>query len=303
MSYNPELEIILYCQALSFLTILYLADMRDYLALQLSASAPSDEIQSKFLSQKSNQFSLTQAQAKMWFLYNFESDKANYNLDAYIDLKGHLHVAFLHQAINAVIKRHEALRTTFFSEEGEVHQVIQPSLSVDLPEMDIREMRPDLQENKVAEIIQERRKLSFDLREGPLLRAVLIHLSLNHYIFGIQMHHICSDAISFNIFNKELELYYTALVNDKSSEIPPLTFQYTDYARSQQQLVTTEAYQNQLVYWKTRLALAPQIINLQTDYPRSKVNPFKPAKSHFSYFRTFTSCHRKIFEGATYYSI
>ena len=204
-----------------------LADMRDYLALQLSAGAPSDEIQSKLLSQQSNQFPLTQAQARMWFLYNFESDKANYNLDAYIDLKGHLHVAFLHQAINAVIKRHEALRTTFFSEEGEVHQVIQPSLSLDLPEMDLREMRPDLQENKVAEIIQERRKLSFDLREGPLLRAVLIHLSMDHYIFGIQMHHICSDAISFNIFNKELELYYTALVNDKSSEIPPLTFQYT----------------------------------------------------------------------------
>ncbi len=261
-----------------------IAQIRDYLILKLLENAPLEikALQKPALGEEMDRFPLSQAQERMLFLYYYESNKANYNLDAYIELTGHLNSSALHRALNTIVKRHEALRATFMTDINLVYQVIQPSVSLDLPEIDLTGIGSDAQKNKVAAIIQERRQIAFDLSIGPLIRTILIRLSNDKHIFGLQIHHICSDASSFNIIFKEIAFYYTAYTKDVAIDLPMLNMKYTDYARFELQFLSSDSYKQQLSYWQKRLMQAPHFIHLPTDYPRSKTEPFKAAIFHFS---------------------
>lgn len=257
-------------------------------------NVPSDQISQSKRAPKTQrlvletitQFPLTSAQERMWFFYNLEPDQTNYNIDGYIELQGNLNIPALMQAINAVVQRHDALRATFHTEEGRVYQIFEPEVNIQLTQIDLIGIDPEVQKNNVAEIIRERRQKRFDLTNGPLLRTVLISLSKDRHIFGFEMHHICSDGYSFNLFYKEIGLFYEAYTKDEPVKLAPLDLEYKDYTLLQKEFLESESYQQHLAYWKKRLADVPQIIELQTDKPRSKINPFKPAVHPFHLSRS-----------------
>lgn len=258
-----------------------IAEMSDYIALKISEKVPLEEMINFKQRGTHTQALLTQAQQRMWFLYNFENNKANYNIDVFLELQGTLNFTLLHKSLNAVLKRHDVLRATFIEEGGQVYQEIQSSATLDLPEIDLSDLDTESQKVKVLEIIKEMRKIPFDLINGPLIRGIFIRLSHDKHVFGIQMHHICSDGNSFNILFAEIGKHYNAYAENRLPEFPTLSFQYIDYALLESQILTTKAYKEQLTYWQTRLADAPHQINLSTDFPRNKEDPFKARKHHF----------------------
>src|SRR6266567_7505410 len=85
---------------------------------------------------------LSFVQEQLWFLDQLEPGNANYNHYPAVRLKGPLKVEALEQSLNEIVRRHEALRTTFAAVEGQPVQVIAPTLRLALPLYDLRELPP-----------------------------------------------------------------------------------------------------------------------------------------------------------------
>ena len=108
----------------------------------------------------------------------------------------------------------------------------------------------------------------FDLEQGPLLRVRLLRLADDDHTLLVTMHHIVSDGWSMGVLMKELSTLYKAFLYGENDPLPELEIQYADYAAWQREWIEGEVLQQQAAYWKTRLAGAPGLLEVPTDYPR-----------------------------------
>jgi aspartate racemase len=220
---------------------------------------------------------------QQWFWYCLERWSHGrpgpvYLLPAAVRLKGALNVAALEQALNAIIERHEAVRTTFKVADGRRVQVIAPSLKLELPVIDLRALPVDVRETEAARLIFEEARRLFDLARGPLLRAALLRLADDAQIVLLTMHHIITDGWSQAIFSRELTALYAAFSEGRPSPLPDLPIQYADYSIWQQQKFHQDALQHQLSYWMRELAGAPLILELPIDNPRPAIQTSRGGK-------------------------
>ncbi|MGB8688992.1 MAG: amino acid adenylation domain-containing protein [Microcoleus sp.] len=213
---------------------------------------------------------LSFAQQRMWFLHQLDSSSPFYNESLQIQIIGALNVTVLEQSVNEIIRRHEALRTTFPTIEGVPFQAIAPTLTITLPIVNLQ----GLTEASVQELVVSEVQQPFDLVTGPLLRVTLQHLSPETHLLILTMHHIITDGWSMGIFLKELGTLYQAFSNGEPSPLPELAIQYADFSVWQREWLTGEVMQKQLDYWKQQLADAPPLLKLPTDYPRPPVQTF-----------------------------
>ncbi len=205
---------------------------------------------------------LSFAQDRLWFLNQLDPSSPSYNVFTVIRLEGVLHIGVFEQSINEIVRRHEVLQTIFVQTEGEPLPVIIPNLKVKVSLINLTHHPSSLRDQLVKSLsIQEARR-PFALHQGALIRAVLFNLDVNHHVFLLTMHHIVSDQWSLDIFFQELGTIYEAFLNNKSSPLPELSFQYADYAYWQKQYLQEEAMQQQLAYWKTKLEHMPTPIQL-----------------------------------------
>ncbi|CAD0226446.1 AerB protein [Planktothrix agardhii] len=214
---------------------------------------------------------LSFAQQRMWFLYQMDSQNPAYNECPAIRLTGNLNIDILEQSLNAIIQRHEILRTTFPMLEGKPIQKIAPSLKVNLLIVELK----DLPIEKVKEIVAQELQKPFDLTQSPLLRFTLFDLGYEDYILVPVIHHIIIDGWSKGILFKELSSFYQALLSNSAASLPELTIQYADFAVWQRQWLQGEVLANQLNYWKKQLAAAPPLLELPTDKPRPPIPSFR----------------------------
>lgn len=212
---------------------------------------------------------LSLAQQRLWFLDRLESNKAIYNLFRGFRLRGAIDVSSLEKAIQAIIERHEILRTTLEVVDGVPVQAIAPSLPFSLDISDLQDLPTTERRTKVEEITKEIQGWIFDLARPPLLKIVLIRLSERESKLLITMHHIISDDWSIQVFLKELSLLYKAFHQNSASPLRPLPVQYGDYTHWQLQYLAGEILEEQLDYWRSQLAGAPPLLDLPTDFPRS----------------------------------
>ena len=221
---------------------------------------------------------LSFAQQRLWFLEQYEPNKYYYNIPSVRRLKGKLDVDALHRALNAIIDRHESLRTTFIKVDGEAVQVIARELVIDLPMTDLQGQDPKDQERTLKRLIREKAKRPFDLSKGPLIRCFLIRLGMKEFVLHLTMHHIISDGWSMDLFYRELWSLYEDISNEENSALPPLSVQYADFAEWQRQWLQGEVLDGQLDYWKAKLSGAPSVLALATDKPRPPVQGFSGAQ-------------------------
>src|SRR5262245_25905806 len=187
---------------------------------------------------------------------------------------GSLVVAVLERSLNEMVRRHEALRTTFSMVEGEPLQVISPSLSVSLSVVDLTDGPEQEREEKAQQLAHEEAGRPFDLSRGPLFRNVLLRLGEVDHVFVLTMHHIVSDGWSMGVLHRELSVLYSAFSQGKPSALPDLPIQYADFAVWQREWLWGEVLEKQLSYWKKQLEGIPGLLNLPTDRPRPAVQSF-----------------------------
>lgn len=243
----------------------------EILAFLRSAITPSKTFESVISPvARTEDLPLSFAQQRMWFLYQMDQQNSAYNEALTIRLTGRLNIDILEQTINAIIQRHESLRTTFPMVEGKPIQKIAPFLKIKLLVVNLKDIPQEQIDKRIIEELQK----PFDLTQAPLLRCTLFDLGYENYILVNVFHHIIIDGWSKGILFKELSEFYQAFLSNSTVDLPELTIQYADFAVWQRQWLQGEILENQLNYWKKQLTAAPPLLELPTDKPR-------PAKPNF----------------------
>ncbi len=214
------------------------------------------------------EFPLSYAQQRLWFLDRYEPGSPLYNIPSVLRIRGNLNIEALEKSFNEIIQRHEVLRTTFSEKDGRPVQVIAPGLFVPIEKIDLSELPAEQQEAEFHRRALEEAGKSFDLSRGPLLRITLLKFSPHYFGLILVMHHIISDNWSTGLFVHEIMRLYEAQVLNKAADLPPLTIQYADFAVWQRKWLKGKTLQNQLDYWKEKLAGIPPLLELPLDYPR-----------------------------------
>ena len=215
-------------------------------------------------------FPLSFAQQRLWFLDQLDSGSSAYTFAARRRFLGPLDRAALARAFTHLVRRHESLRTTFPSENGEPVQRIADPGPVTLQIIQL-EARPE--ETRAAalwRVVQAQVQRPFDLARGPLFRPVLIPLGPEEHELLVIVHLIVADAASLGILTRELATLYEADQAGRSASLPELPVQYVDFTLWQRQWLSGNLLERQLTYWRERLGGRPQQLELPTDHPRSR---------------------------------
>ncbi len=218
---------------------------------------------------------LSFAQERLWFLDQLEPGGSTYGVPAAVRVSGALDGRIFAAALGEIVRRHEALRTTFASVLGRPVQVVAPSLPLAVPVVDLRALPGDLREATAQGLARGEAARSFDLAGGPLVRVALVPLSVEDHLALLTLHHIVSDGWSMGVLLRELTVLYQAFSAGLPSPLPELPIQYADFAVWQRGWLVGDALEAQLAYWRQRLAGTPALLELPTDRPRPAVQSFQ----------------------------
>jgi amino acid adenylation domain-containing protein len=218
---------------------------------------------------------LSFAQQRLWFIDQLDPGNSVYNFPVAVRLKGSLNLPALEQSLNEIVRRHEALRTTFSTVDGQPTQLIASRLNIGLPVADLRELCEVAREKEVQRLVVEEVRRPFDLEKGPLLRASVLRLAEDEQVGLLTMHHIVSDGWSAGILVREMATLYQAYCSESPSPLPELPIQYADFAYWQREWLQGEVLQRQIDYWKKQLDGAPPLLELPEDHPRPAVQTFR----------------------------
>ena len=221
---------------------------------------------------------LSFAQQRLWFLEQFEPHSPLYNIPKAVRMQGVLDVEALQRVLDAIVARHEVLRTTFAIVDGSPVQVIGEPRSVELTVVDLRAWPEVEREAEMQRLLTRGAQRPFNLSADLMLRATLLRLDEEEHVLLLAMHHIASDGWSIGVLFRELTVLYRAFASGVPSPLPGLPIQYADYALWQRRGLRGEVLASQLVYWKQQLDGAPVVFELPTDRPRPALQTFQGAK-------------------------
>src|SRR6202140_2678852 len=208
------------------------------------------------------------AQQRLWFLDQLDPETAAYNLPRAFRIVGPLDVDNLTRAFHTVLGRHAALRTVFDSVEGEGRQIVLSEMDVEIPMVDLAGFSRSERESEALRIAAEEATKPFDLREGPLIRPVLVHLEPETHFLILTMHHIIADGWSISLLFREVTKSYAAITKNETPDLPDLPLQYTEYAQWQREYMSGEVLTAEIDFWKRKLAGAQTLLDLPIDHPR-----------------------------------
>jgi len=228
---------------------------------------------------KTDRAPLSSAQQRMWFFSELQPGSPVYNVPFALRLKGRLNVPALRAALDAIVLRHEILRSRFVAEGGSPVQVVAPAESMALPQIDLSRERGGRLEASLRRRLTEEFRRPFNLGRDPIVRAMLIRLDEDEHVLTVVIHHIASDLWAWSVFFRELGPLYEGFVTGKPAALPPLAIQFGDYAVWERNWLGSPAVEKQLAYWKERLAGVPALLELPTDFPRPVMMSFRGASA------------------------
>ncbi len=213
---------------------------------------------------------LSFAQQRLWFLEEFSPGGSGYVSAFALRLCGELDLGALSVAVDAVVARHESLRTTFEVMEGRGVQVVHPPCAVVVPVLDLSGLTQGERDAQLRRVVGEQAGRGFDLGRGPLLRVGVVRLSVAEHVVILAMHHIVTDGWSMGVLSSELGVFYSAAVRGVEPQLPVLGVQYVDYAVWQREVLSGPVLDTALGYWRAQLS-GVAVLELPTDRLRPAV--------------------------------
>ncbi|HKH45252.1 MAG TPA: amino acid adenylation domain-containing protein, partial [Thermoanaerobaculia bacterium] len=212
-------------------------------------------------------FPLSFAQERLWFLHQVDPEGAAYNMAGALRIAGCLDAGALDATLREILRRHEALRTTFAFVDGAPVQHIAPGFGFDLPLVDLAGLPADLRAEEASKAAVAEGQRPFDLQRGPVLRAVLVRIAPEEHLLAVTMHHIVSDGWSLGVLLRDVAALYPAFVAGERPDLPAPAVQVADFAVWQRQWLQGDTLRVLLDWWRERLAAAP-VLHLPSDRPR-----------------------------------
>jgi amino acid adenylation domain-containing protein/non-ribosomal peptide synthase protein (TIGR01720 family) len=226
-------------------------------------------------------YDVSHSQKRLWIFDQFDKGLTAYNFTQGYIIEGKLDSKAFKKAIDELVRRHEVLRTTFVSVNGEPKQKINPACNsgFELKSIDLR--KDQFQDNTIEELINNELDIPFDLTNGPLLRAYLIQAEAEKTIFLLSMHHIITDGWSMQVLFEEITLCYNSFCNGKIPTLNELQIQYKDFAAWQNEELTEDKLANPKNYWLQQFSNEIPVLELPTDFPRLVDKTFSGNKIDF----------------------
>ncbi|MDX1997304.1 MAG: amino acid adenylation domain-containing protein, partial [Thermoanaerobaculia bacterium] len=215
------------------------------------------------------------SQERLWILEQIEAGTAAYNMPFAVRLVGRWDLSVLAAALDALAARHESLRTTFVTRDGQPFQVVAPPAPVALPVVDLRSVPPARRAAASLAVLDHAAQTPFDLEVGPLLRALAVITADDELLLQLNLHHSICDGWSVSILVREFTAFYSARSLGRSPELAPLPIQYGDYAAWQREWLSGPEREHQLAYWRRQLTGAPPGLDLPFDRPRPAVRSYR----------------------------
>lgn len=213
---------------------------------------------------------LAAAQRRLWFINQFDTASAAYNIAFAARLTGALDVDALRASFGDVVARHEPLRTVYPTVGGEPCQVVRDVATVvDGLALDAEPVA----DGTLGERIRRTVETGFDVSAAVPLRARLYRTGPDEHILVLVVHHIAADGSSMAPLARDIFAAYCAQVKDQAPQWKPLQVQYADYALWRREMLGAEddpssVIARQIAYWTEVLAEAPELLDLPTDRPR-----------------------------------
>ncbi|MBK3510144.1 non-ribosomal peptide synthetase [Pseudomonas sp. MF6747] len=214
---------------------------------------------------------LSYSQQRMWFLWQMEPDSPAYNVGGMARLRGVLDVGRFEAALQALIMRHETLRTTFPSVDGVAQQKVARQTGLRMDWQDFSALNEAERQLRLQQLADHEAHTPFNLETGPLLRACLVKAGEQEHYLVLTLHHIVTEGWAMDIFARELSALYEAFIDERDSPLAPLPVQYLDYSVWQRQWLESGERQRQLDYWIGQLGHEHPLLELPGDRPRPPV--------------------------------
>ncbi|MFL6202032.1 MAG: condensation domain-containing protein, partial [Thermoanaerobaculia bacterium] len=212
---------------------------------------------------------LSFSQERLWFLDQLQPGSPLYNIPVALRLRGPLQAEALAATFREIVRRHEALRTSFAEVDGRPVQVIQPEAALDIPAADLSHLPEEEREAALARLAEEEARRPFDLRRAPLLRVQAVRMAEDDHAVLVTVHHIVSDGWSMGVLVDEIAALYSG------AALPALPVQYADYAVWQRGWLAGELLDAELDHWRQALAGASTVLEAPADHPRPAVQGFR----------------------------
>jgi amino acid adenylation domain-containing protein len=229
---------------------------------------------------------LSFAQQRLWFFAQMgQAASAAYHIPLGLRLVGRLDEGALQAALDRLVQRHEVLRTSFRTIDGQPVQHIAEGIGFTLARHDLAGLAPPQRQAQIEHWSRVEAQQPFDLEAGQPIRGRLLRLEDEEHVLLLTLHHIASDGWSMGVLTGELGALYRAYAHDgvahQADPLPALPLQYADYAVWQRRWLGGEVLQRQLAYWQEQLGGAPEVIALPTDRPRPAVQDFAGQRLDF----------------------
>jgi amino acid adenylation domain-containing protein len=216
---------------------------------------------------------VSHAQRRLWIVDQMVEGFGAYNLPVALQLEGTLDVDALRAGFKAIIRRHESLRTTFGTIQGEVRQFVHEELATPWYQIDLSD--DPHREVSARQLAAHHASEPFNLAKGPLLRAALVRLAIDRHLFLFNIHHIVSDLVSLGVLVRELSCFYDAFASGREAELPPLAVQYRDFAAWQNRLIGGEEAARHCAYWHRQLAGPLPPLELPIEFARPQLKTYR----------------------------
>jgi amino acid adenylation domain-containing protein len=220
---------------------------------------------------------LSYEQERLWVWDQFNPGSTIYNLTNAFRLYGQLNTRALEQTLNEIVRRHEALRTTFHASKQGPRQIVSPWTPISFPVTDLSKLPADEREEELSRYGMAHSQHNFNLADGPLMMVNILRLSEDEHVAMITMHHIISDGWSASVLAHEVTRLYEAFNAARPSPLSDLPIQYSDFARWQRQWLETRPQ----TYWMKQLDPLPPAIELPYDYERPATMSFRGRSIQF----------------------
>jgi amino acid adenylation domain-containing protein len=217
---------------------------------------------------------LSYSQRRLWSIDQLKGSSAEYNMPEALRLRGRLDVDALRRAVQSIVDRHESLRTHFGEEQEQPLQIIAPSLTVEIPMEDLSLLSETEQQRQVMSFLNNEWCEPFDLAHGPVLRVKLLKLAEEDHVILRTFHHIVSDGWSLGVFMREFRDLYEAYLQGRENPLPHLPLQFADFALWQTQSAIDGLLDEDLRFWKEKLAGIPEELEIPRDRERPAVQTF-----------------------------
>lgn len=225
-------------------------------------------------------YELTPAQKRIWIQEQTTDKISVYNIPLAVILTEDIQIKTLQKAIEAIVNKHEALRTSFVKQNGVPFQKIHPHIQVKIEDLGEAEK---FNYQDLTALIHRQINHRFDLAEAPLFKISLVKLEKERFLFLFTIHHLIADGWSMKILLDELTSNYRKLTQNKDHlEINSLPIQYQDYASWVCGLKLSEKGQKEKKYWLNKLSGKIQDLILPLDFERTMAKSFQGKIHRFS---------------------